>query len=147
MFNTKRIIFLIGLLSIVALTGALMAGPAFAGKPDKGLGGASDASHRTTICHYQGYESALFGEVDDGTGTGGTITVEVKAEELEMWMAKMVDADSVDSHMANHSPDDTTYDFVIAFADEGLDTEDVDNDGQTGVNDSGADCTRLNGAL
>ncbi len=41
MFNSKRIIFLIGLLSLVTLTGALLAGPAFAKGPKSG------------VCHYQ----------------------------------------------------------------------------------------------
>ena len=100
MFNTKRIIFLIGLLSIVALTGALMAGPAFAnpghGKGKGGPGAAETA--KVAICHY-GEERLA--DADLG------ITAEDAA-----WAMIDVDMESEDSHVGMHS-DGTTSDFLI----------------------------------
>ena len=58
MFNSKRIIFLIGLLSIVTLTGALLAGPAFASKP------ASE--HKAWMCHYNGEGDPTVDSTGDG---------------------------------------------------------------------------------
>ena len=92
MFNTKRIILAISLLSIVALTGALMAGPAFATK--------KESSHKTMICHYNDH-TVLHAE-----------TLEIT--EMMGWYFRNVDDASVADHLANHySDDDAMGDFVI----------------------------------
>ncbi len=114
MFNSKRIIFLIGLLSIVALTGALMAGPAFAGgNGGNGNGnGKTDSDHRVVMCHFNDeieYNIA-------GDDTSGTL-------EAVGWYLKEFDLGSKAKHMANHG-DVRTNDFEILF-----ETEPVINDG------------------
>ena len=81
MFNTKRIIFLIGLLSLVTLTGALLAGPAFASKPA--------SAHKADICHYQAFSEE--------------VAEPFKAEEPEAWLVMWTDSKSVDKHILNHS--------------------------------------------
>ncbi|MCH7621686.1 MAG: hypothetical protein IH870_07290 [Chloroflexi bacterium] len=55
MFNTKRIIFLIGLLSLVTLTGALLAGPAFAKGP------------KSSVCHWQEFQDSFTEVIDEET--------------------------------------------------------------------------------
>ena len=96
MFNTKRIIFLIGLLSLITLTGALLAGPAFAGKPVK-----------VDVCHYAAAETIVTVE--------GDLTIET--HEPERWGVINVSESSVLDHEANHyevhDGRDDTYDFEI----------------------------------
>ncbi len=143
MFNSKRIIFLIGLLSIVALTGALMAGPAFAGKGGNGNGNGNgtsgDASHRTNICHYQEYQVEVWGVDEAGD------PMLMKAEELETWMDKTVDADSTAKHYANHGVDNVN-DFEILYG-EGEGTGPVDEFFVDMGMDSAAECATLDGGL
>ena len=110
MFNSKRIIFLIGLLSVVAVSGALLAGPAFA-KGDKVKG-------KVEFCHYQGYEAAVMG-LDENLNE-----IELEPEEPEMWVMKSTSVSSwLKHHSVNHTPDDILYDFL---------TDDFDRDPDTG---------------
>ena len=119
MFNAKRIIFIISLLSLVAITGALMVGPAFA-KGDKG-------DKKVEFCHYQGYEAAVYEarldeEGDPVLADGIPVMDLVKAEEHEAWMMKNTSVNSwVKHHSVNHTPDDINYDFL---------TDDEDRDGE-----------------
>ena len=94
MFNTKRIIFLIGLLSIVALTGALMAGPAFA-NPGHGKGNGGPGTTETAkvyICHYAEMVPATFDELSGA---------ELTAQEDSYSKVINVDFDSQDGHLNN----------------------------------------------
>ncbi len=91
MFNSKRIIFLIGLLSLVTLTGALLAGPAFASKPQ--------SAHKADICHYQAFSEEVLEPF--------------KAEEPEAWLVMWIDSESVDKHILNHS-DGALVDTLIS---------------------------------
>ena len=109
MFNTKRIIFLIGLLSLVTLTGALLAGPAFA-EPK------SSEHAKTLICHYNDAEV-----VDEDTGD---------LLEAIGWYFRNVDTASVEDHMLNHGVDAANMDFVIAGSDRVCDTVEEDLDGE-----------------
>ena len=53
MFNFKKIGITPGILGMVGLTGALMAGPAFAGKGGNGNdNGKTDSGHRVDMCHF-----------------------------------------------------------------------------------------------
>ena len=92
MFNSKRIILAISLLSIVVLSGALLAGPAFAGKPVK-----------VDVCHYAAAETLV--TVVDG------ITIET--HEPERWSVVKVSESSVADHEANHYDEHGMYDFAI----------------------------------
>ena len=92
MFNSKRIIFLIGLLSLVTLTGALLAGPAFAAPKAKGY-----------VCHYAAAET-LVTVVDDVT---------ITTHEPERWGVINVSMSSVPDHEANHFDGHGQYDFYI----------------------------------
>ncbi len=85
MFNTKRIIFLIGLLSLVTLTGALMAGPAFAKPKDGGDHG------KVLICHFAEAEAATF------DAEGGLLT---EAEDA-YWKVINVDPSAMDAHLGD----------------------------------------------
>ena len=113
MFNTKRIIFLIGLLSLVTLTGALLAGPAFAEPKSRGDHG------KTLICHYNSV--TVYALDEDGFPTSEVL-------EAIGWYYRNVDTASVEDHMDMHG------DWVIN-GEEGqttgdCDTVDVDLDGE-----------------
>ncbi len=114
MFNSKRIIFLIGLLSIVALTGALLAGPAFAAPKAKGY-----------VCHYAAAET-LVTVVDDVT---------ITTHEPERWGVINVSMSSVPDHEANHFDGHGQYDFYIDDTDLNEDNDRADCDAlMTAVN-------------
>ena len=107
MFNTKRIIFLIGLLSLVTLTGALLARPAFAGKPE--------SSHKTLVCHWNS-------EVDGGLD--GLVGGDYAGDDLPMgWYLDEVDDKSLRKHMKHG-------DIEIGSATAG-------DDGELGTEDDG----------
>ena len=133
MFNTKRIIFLIGILSLVTLTGALLAGPAFAAKKEKGNG--NDGS-KTLICHYQEFEAAVLGV--DEFGAEFVITEEQRAE----WAVINIDDKALPAHLGDgaellaHVDGDGYSDFII-------DDTDVDEfDVAITTNDT-SECDRL----
>ncbi len=85
MFNTKRIIFLIGLLSLVTLTGALLAGPAFAAPK-------SSDHEKVLICH--------FAEAVDATFDAETGDMLTEAEDA-YWKVINVDPRSMDAHLGD----------------------------------------------
>lgn len=101
MFKTKRIVLAISLLSIVALTGALLAGPAFAAK-----------SPKVDVCHYAAPETIVT-ITTDAAGDPITITT----HEPERWGVNNVSESSVADHEANHyevhDGRDDKYDFEI----------------------------------
>ena len=108
MFNSKRIIFLIGLLSLVVVSGALLAGPAFAKK-----GNGNDGS-KTTVCHYQEEVEEVLGvEVD----ANGDPVVEVRGERAE-WAMINIDDKALPAHLgdgretAAHT-DGAADDFIV----------------------------------
>ena len=116
MFNFKKIGIALSIMGLIALTGALMAGPAFASKKDKDLGGAEDgATHKMDICHF----NADGDWVDDGTNTNTLELVDV-----DVWMFQTVDDMSGPKHIAKHNEDNGdgtfTFDFEILSDDAGV---------------------------
>ena len=107
MFNFKKIGITPGILGMVGLTGALMAGTAFAGKGGKGNdNGKTDSGHRVDMCHFN--EEIEYNVAGDPTS--GTL-------EAVGWYLKDFDADSQLKHEINHD-DTTTNDFEILFESE-----------------------------
>jgi len=110
MFNFKKIGIILSVLALVGLTGALMAGPAFA-KP-KG----DDGDHKmmkTNVCHYQE-------EVDKVMSLDG-VTVMVKHED-EGWANINIDNRALKAHVGDEfgrvahndvSVRDSGSDFII----------------------------------
>ena len=103
MFNTKRIIFLIGLLSLVTLTGALLAGPAFA-KKDK-------ADFKSSVCHWQEAQVSFIEVIDQDT------TKFHEAEDAG-WVEINISDSALDAHLgtvdvAAHGPDGGMTDMLI----------------------------------
>ena len=117
MFNSKRIIFLIGLLSIVALTGALMAGPAFAGNGNDGS--------KTLLCHLNSELDAGDDGFLDSVDTPSTDDVEAG------WYLDEVDDKAVRKHMKHG---DLVIDGTSVNADNVVNTEE-----NCGARDDGYD--------
>ena len=87
-----RFSLVLSLLSLVALTGALLAGPAFAAPPAK-----------VDVCHYAAAED-ITTTVDDVT---------ITTHEPERWGVISVSESSVLDHEANHFDGHGEYDFEI----------------------------------
>ena len=93
MFNIKRIALALSILGLVGLTGALLAGPAFAKAPE--------SKHaKFDICHYGDGDW-----VDNGNG------LEL-VPDSDGWMVKNTSNDSVQDHLDNHT-DGTDDDVLI----------------------------------
>ena len=121
MFNAKRIIFFIGLLSAVALTGALLAGPAFAAPKVK-----------VDVCHHADEETKSLTTFNEETQLEETTTW----TERENWHMINVSERAVADHEENHGYRDTP-DFEVHFATEG------DLGVDLASNDSEEDCGAL----
>ena len=99
MFTIKKIGIAFSVLALVGLVGGLMAGPAFASKPE--------SAHKTSICHYNG-EDVFAAGPDEILGTVDDVLVEAMG-----WYFRKVDDASVEDHMANHVSERDGGDFLI----------------------------------